>query len=50
MAAGYALFRRYLLDWRTELNLPLLLLIDERQSRPQDLCDDARMRRHSRRT
>lgn len=27
-AAGYALFRRYLLDWRTELNLPLLLLID----------------------
>jgi tetratricopeptide (TPR) repeat protein len=31
VVAGYALFRRYLLDWRTELNLPLLLLIDERQ-------------------
>ncbi len=31
VAAGYALFRRYLLDWRTELNLPLVLLIDERQ-------------------
>jgi tetratricopeptide (TPR) repeat protein len=31
-AAGYALFRRYLLDWRTELVLPLVLLIDE-QSR-----------------
>ena len=30
MAAGYALFRRYLLDWRTELNLPLVLLIDDR--------------------
>jgi tetratricopeptide (TPR) repeat protein len=28
VAAGYALFRRYLLDWRTELNLPLILLID----------------------
>ena len=31
VAAGYALFRRYLLDWRTELNLPLVLLIDDRQ-------------------
>jgi tetratricopeptide (TPR) repeat protein len=31
VAAGYALFRRYLLDWRTALNLPLVLLIDERQ-------------------
>jgi tetratricopeptide (TPR) repeat protein len=30
VAAGYALFRRYLLDWRTELTLPLLLLIDDR--------------------
>ena len=29
VAAGYALFRRYLLDWRTELTLPLALLIDE---------------------
>jgi tetratricopeptide (TPR) repeat protein len=29
VAAGYALFRRYLLDWRTELNLPLVLLIDD---------------------
>ena len=28
VAAGYALFRRYLLDWRTELNLPLVMLID----------------------
>lgn len=28
VAASYALFRRYLLDWRTELNLPLVLLID----------------------
>jgi tetratricopeptide (TPR) repeat protein len=31
VAAGYALFRRYLLDWRTELNLPLILLIDEQE-------------------
>jgi tetratricopeptide (TPR) repeat protein len=30
VAAGYALFRRYLLDWRTELSLPLVLLIDGR--------------------
>ncbi|HEY2012459.1 MAG TPA: FG-GAP-like repeat-containing protein [Bryobacteraceae bacterium] len=30
VAAGYALFRRYLLDWRTGLDLPLLLLIDDR--------------------
>jgi tetratricopeptide (TPR) repeat protein len=30
VAASYALFRRYLLDWRTELDLPLALLIDER--------------------
>jgi tetratricopeptide (TPR) repeat protein len=29
VAAGYALFRRYLLDWRTGLGLPLVLLIDE---------------------
>ncbi len=29
VAAGYALFRRYLLDWRTGLVLPLALLIDE---------------------
>jgi tetratricopeptide (TPR) repeat protein len=29
VAAGYALFRRYLLDWRTGLNLPLVLLIDD---------------------
>jgi tetratricopeptide (TPR) repeat protein len=29
VAAGYALFRRYLLDWRTALELPLVLLIDE---------------------
>jgi tetratricopeptide (TPR) repeat protein len=29
VAASYALFRRYLLDWRTELNLPLVLLIDD---------------------
>lgn len=28
VAAGYALFRRYLLDWRTDLNLPLVLLLD----------------------
>lgn len=28
-AAGYALFRRYLLDWRTSLVLPLIFLIDE---------------------
>jgi len=31
VAAGYALFRRYLLDWRTDLTLPLVLLIDGRQ-------------------
>lgn len=30
VAAGYALFRRYLLDWRTDLTLPLVLLIDDR--------------------
>jgi tetratricopeptide (TPR) repeat protein len=30
VAAGYALFRRYLLDWRTDLTLPLILLIDDR--------------------
>jgi tetratricopeptide (TPR) repeat protein len=30
VAAGYALFRRYLFDWRASLSLPLLLLIDER--------------------
>jgi tetratricopeptide (TPR) repeat protein len=30
MAAGYALFRRYLFDYRTELMLPMLILIDER--------------------
>ncbi len=29
VAACYALFRRYLLDYRTELRLPLLFLIDE---------------------
>ena len=29
VAAGYALFRRYLLDWRTALTLPLVLLIDD---------------------
>jgi tetratricopeptide (TPR) repeat protein len=29
VAAGYALFRRYLLDWRTSLVLPLALLIDD---------------------
>lgn len=29
-AATYALFRRYLFDWRSGLSLPLLLLIDER--------------------
>jgi tetratricopeptide (TPR) repeat protein len=28
-AAGYALFRRYLFDWRTGLELPLMLLVDE---------------------
>jgi tetratricopeptide (TPR) repeat protein len=28
VAAGYALFRRYILDWRPPLDLPLLLLID----------------------
>ncbi|HLK66002.1 MAG TPA: FG-GAP-like repeat-containing protein [Bryobacteraceae bacterium] len=36
VAAGYALFRRYLLDWRTALVLPLVLLIDE-QSRVHKL-------------
>ncbi len=36
VAAGYALFRRYLLDWRTSLVLPLALLIDE-QSRVHKL-------------
>src|SRR5262249_37640490 len=36
VAAGYALFRRYLLDWRTALVLPLALLIDE-QSRVHKL-------------
>jgi tetratricopeptide (TPR) repeat protein len=30
VAAGYALFRRYLLDWRPSLVLPLALLIDDR--------------------
>lgn len=30
LAACYAIFRRYLLDYRTSLTLPLLLLIDER--------------------
>ncbi len=30
VAAGYALFRRYLFDLRAEFELPLLLLIDER--------------------
>jgi len=30
VAAGYALFRRYLFDYRTELLLPMLILIDER--------------------
>jgi len=29
VAAAYSLFRRYLLDWRPPLVLPLLLLIDE---------------------
>jgi len=29
VAAGYALFRRYLFDYRTELLLPMLILIDE---------------------
>ena len=29
IAAGYAIFRRYLLDWRPSLSLPLLFLIDE---------------------
>jgi tetratricopeptide (TPR) repeat protein len=30
VAAAYALFRRYLLDWRPEFTLPLVLLIDDR--------------------
>ncbi len=30
VAAGYALFRRYLLEYRSPLTLPLLLLIDDR--------------------
>ncbi len=30
LAAWYALFRRYLLDYRTDLTLPLLILVDER--------------------
>jgi tetratricopeptide (TPR) repeat protein len=30
ISAGYALFRRYLFDYRTELILPMLILIDER--------------------
>ncbi len=30
VAAGYALFRRYLFDYRAELLLPMLILIDER--------------------
>lgn len=30
VAAGYALFRRYLFDYRTGLTLPLVILIDER--------------------
>jgi tetratricopeptide (TPR) repeat protein len=30
VAAGYALFRRYLFDYRTDLLLPMLILIDER--------------------
>jgi Tfp pilus assembly protein PilF len=30
VAAGYALFRRYLFEYRTGLSLPLLLLIDDR--------------------
>ena len=29
VAAGYALFRRYLLDWRSALTLPFVLLIDD---------------------
>ena len=29
IAAGYAIFRRYLLDWRPPLVLPLAMLIDE---------------------
>jgi tetratricopeptide (TPR) repeat protein len=29
VAASYALFRRYLFDWRADLTLPLLLLIDQ---------------------
>ena len=29
VAAGYALFRRYLFDYRTELHLPMLILLDE---------------------
>ncbi len=32
VAAGYALFRRYLFEYRTGLSLPLLLLIDDRGS------------------
>ena len=30
VAASYALFRRYLFDYRTDLLLPMLILIDER--------------------
>jgi tetratricopeptide (TPR) repeat protein len=30
LAAAYALFRRYLFDYRTDLLLPMLILIDER--------------------
>jgi tetratricopeptide (TPR) repeat protein len=29
VAAGYAIFRRYLFDWRSPLTLPLVILIDE---------------------
>jgi tetratricopeptide (TPR) repeat protein len=29
LAAQYALFRRYLFDWRTELEVPLMLLLDQ---------------------
>ena len=29
VAAGYALLRRHLLDWRTGMNLPLVFLIDD---------------------
>jgi tetratricopeptide (TPR) repeat protein len=36
VAAGYAIFRRYLFDWRTPLVLPVVLLIDE-HSRAQKL-------------